>query len=148
MSVSAGSHGLAWLVCMTGLAVAGEPEQAQLADRVCRAGQMPACHNLGMYYRDGRGVPRDEVKALALFLRACEAHVAGACGDRWMVAAEARGAGAAPEVAFRELSALCDGGDAMACANVGFLLTRGVGTPKVLRRACEHGEAIACRAVR
>jgi len=43
-------------------------------DRACAAGALRACRALGTMYRYGRGVPRDEVRALALYHQACPAY--------------------------------------------------------------------------
>jgi TPR repeat protein len=40
------------------------------------------CHNLGLLYRDGLGVPKDERRAAALFEKACRAGMPEACATR------------------------------------------------------------------
>lgn len=50
-------------------------------EQACRAGSAFECANLAVLYRHGRGVGKDNVRALTLFVRACEGGNDFACGS-------------------------------------------------------------------
>ena len=54
-------------------------EEAQRLTSECDQGKYASCVPLGRMYVDGRGVTKDEARAVALFQRACEGGVAEAC---------------------------------------------------------------------
>jgi TPR repeat protein len=54
-------------------------EAIPLYDRACSSGNMIACHQLGMIYDLGHGVPKDEPRAVALVTKACDGNDAEAC---------------------------------------------------------------------
>ncbi len=45
---------------------------SELMQKACDSGYMRACWNLGLLYSNGRGVKRDEKKALSLYKMACD----------------------------------------------------------------------------
>lgn len=52
---------------------------SELMDKACNAGHMRACWNLGLFYSNGRGVSRDEKKALSLYKKACDGGFENGC---------------------------------------------------------------------
>lgn len=50
-------------------------------EKPCTEGSAMACANLAVLYKHGRSVSRDPVRALTLFVRACEGGVNFACGN-------------------------------------------------------------------
>jgi uncharacterized protein len=56
-------------------------DAAKLLARGCKEGHARSCESLGVMYRTGQGVPRDEKRALGLFARACRGGAEGACAQ-------------------------------------------------------------------
>jgi hypothetical protein len=59
-----------------------ESRAAALYEQACTGGDATGCTNLGMLYKNGRGVPKDERRAAALLAQACEAGDSAACARR------------------------------------------------------------------
>jgi TPR repeat protein len=113
-----------------------------------------ACRNLGLMYRDGRGVPADLAKADALLDKACKANVPFACKNAGDLdaAVAAKGNSTHWKQAINHYKAGCDAGDPTACRQLGVMYLDGKGLPKSssaaavwLERACLPDDPIACR---
>ena len=117
----------------------------------CDGGYMDDCYKLGYNYDEGIGVPKDLVKANALYKRACDvAGIGGCAGLGWNYA---NGLGVPKDV--RKASALykraCDGGNMAGCSNLGHSYNYGLGVPKdvgkgfaLYKRACDGGDMGGC----
>jgi uncharacterized protein len=49
-------------------------------EKSCASGEAGACFNLGLFYKQGRGVEADPKRAAELFRQACEGGMDRACG--------------------------------------------------------------------
>lgn len=58
-----------------------QSERPAELEAACSAGDAFSCANLAVLYRHGRGLERDYVRALTLFVTACESHIDFACGS-------------------------------------------------------------------
>ncbi|MBK37026.1 MAG: hypothetical protein CME26_16040 [Gemmatimonadetes bacterium] len=56
-----------------------EPRGPLENQQACDGGDMLACYNLGIMYRDGDGVTQDSARAATLFQRACDGGLEEAC---------------------------------------------------------------------
>jgi TPR repeat protein len=88
----------------------------------CEAGHVLSCSNLGWMYARGRGVARDERRAMAIFLRVYDS--------------------------YRHA---CATGDPSACLSAALMLSRGEQVPRderlaavLVARACELGDRRGC----
>ncbi len=110
-----------------------------------------SCTALGSMYDEGRGVPQDQTKAVALYQRACEGGAPAGCNSLGSMYGEGR-------VVSRDLTKsmdlfrkACEGGYAMGCSNLGLGYAQGKGVKQdyfqavdLFRKACEGRYAIGC----
>src|SRR5690606_21406090 len=90
----------------------GAARARELMQRGCDAGDDASCVELGAAWADGRGGPRDEARAIALWLGLCDRGVALGCaalGHHYHLRD-------AKDEARRYLDRGCAGGDSAACA--------------------------------
>ncbi len=98
-----------------------EPSRAAAAKafaRACDGGYLPSCNGLGVLYRQGLGVGRDDARAIGLFRRACRGDVSTACEHLSfaLVAGQIPVGERAADVAL--LNDKCLAGDAIVCTNL------------------------------
>jgi len=96
----------------------------ELLRRACDGSQQQApypdaCARLGNAYADGDGVGRDDSKAVALFVRACELGLADACLGAGLAYRRGQGVPKNTRLSLELLGKACDGGVAEACRAVG-----------------------------
>jgi hypothetical protein len=152
-----------------GHSVAASPERAATYyDRGCSgsswsASVADACVNLGVLYRDGKGVRQDAHRAVELFTAACgrapsspeDTHTAPvaahACSLLGAQLAHGSGVVADWQRAIELSKKGCDGGDAFGCVNLASAYLNGEGVAQnddralsYFRRACEVGHAESC----
>src|SRR5690606_9096867 len=108
-----------------------------------------ACARLAELYRTGRGVVRDEAKAVEVYGRACEQGSARGCGGKALLV---RNEDAAAARALFERS--CDGGFGAACVSAAEMHEQGEGGPAdavkaawLLKKGCERDDAPSCAAL-
>jgi hypothetical protein len=119
-------------------------------ERPCKAGHQKSCAELGIIYQLGKGVTKDEGKAMALFQPACAAGVAFACtgiGNILVAGGAARDISRARDAYEKGCTDDYPGG----CYAFGVVSARGAlgqdylsRAGPLLLRACEHGHADAC----
>src|SRR5687767_7870560 len=78
------------------LVLPAPPEPAAVTQRrqACKGGDGDACNSLGVDFAYGRGVPRDEAEAAALYRQACEAGNSAGCNNLGEMYAEGKGVAA------------------------------------------------------
>jgi hypothetical protein len=128
-------------------------------DQACRGGYPRACADLAVLLQDGRGVPRDTERAVALDQQACDAGLGVACSNLGMMyRLGAGGVRMDPAEADRWFTkalaayrASCSGPQPTYCANLGWMLESGLGTPAdpeqalvVWKQGCDGGDGEAC----
>ena len=101
--------------------------------------------------RDGQGVTRDMVRALTLFLRACEGSAAIGCYQAAYVQYTGDGLPRDLAAAARFFERACDGDFAAGCTTVARMFQRGTGVTAdaarataLFARGCRLGDASAC----
>ena len=63
--------------------MAADPAKAAgFLDQACQAGDAEGCHDLGVSYEKGSGVPRDPRRAAELLRKACAMGFAQACARK------------------------------------------------------------------
>jgi uncharacterized protein len=119
-----------------------------LYERGCLLGSQYSCVNLGRSYTTGRGVPKDDVRASAIFREACEAGSALACGSlgNWFIQVAADFTRGKPL-----LEQSCNAGVGEMCTVLGYAYDEGLAPVHDLRRAvalyqraCELDSASGC----
>ena len=87
---------------------------------------MPACFNLGNFYKEGRGTKQDFASARKHFEKACNANHAGACNNLGALYFEGKGVKQNKSMAKKYFSKACDLGEQVSCDNYRVLNERGV----------------------
>ncbi len=124
---------------------------AKLSAAACEAGDMQACHRLGVLERGGTGVRENRAHGLALQQRACEAGHGPAC-IAWLTRGPHRVGLKGNAKMAHAVSAACRRGDGEACFAVAWIgvgeLTAAGARPPVhaLARGCRVGHAPSCNA--
>lgn len=117
----------------------------------CAGGFGPACHLLGLQYRDGTGVAKDPARAAAYFQKGCDGGHGASCASLGVAFED--GVGVAKDVprAFALFRKACDATDRWACTRLAFALASGAGIDKdvaeaarLLDRSCAAADAMAC----
>src|SRR3954469_8921726 len=98
---------LGWALLLAGCGPAQAPTNLHSADlpsdappsnqeNACNAGNVKSCSDLGHRFEEGRGVPKDEARAAALYTKACDAGDALACVFLGLLFEDGRGVGKDP----------------------------------------------------
>ena len=121
---------------------------AQLFQKACDGGEAAGCGELGVAYREGRGVPRDVAKAAALFTRGCDGGSMAACANLGL--AHETGAGVARDLAKAAslFTRACEAHDPAACHSVGLMHKNGTGVARNIARAGDAVQGILRRPLR
>ena len=90
---------------------------AQQTGRKCEAGDAASCKKLGELYLNGKGVPKDEERALSIFEKTCDQGNMGACLDTGALYATATGTTVNMARAKQLMDKACAGGEQTACEN-------------------------------
>ncbi|PIE19219.1 MAG: hypothetical protein CSA66_02730 [Proteobacteria bacterium] len=130
----------------------GDPRAAASYYRLgCEARSPAACAGLGALLADGRGVARDEAKAVALLGGACDDGHAPACGRAGALIARGRGVPADPRRGAALTGRGCDAADQRSCVELASLYAEGLGIARdeakavaLWRAACDGGLAAGC----
>jgi TPR repeat protein len=127
---------------------------AQDCTEQCTRGQPDSCNNLGAMYAQGKGVPRDERRAPALYKQACDGGLLMACNN--LATAYFYGEGVAMD---RDHSAAiyettCNAGYPQSCAGLALAYSNGWGKPRdkvhafaLYDEACQGGLSDSCTGV-
>jgi serine/threonine-protein kinase len=126
-------------------------EAGPLLDQACASGGWEACKDLGIMYRDGRGVAEDDSRAAALFAKDCQADPPNGCNRLGVMVANGKGVARDDARAAALYATACNAGDAMGCSNLGNIYATGRGVTRddaqaasLYLKACEAGDAPGC----
>jgi TPR repeat protein len=134
------------------------PEHAETAaqtpaalKQACTRGDLRACSQLGVCYRDGTDVPKDLAQAVRMFRRACDGGHMPGCSNLGVAYANGDSVTKDPVRAATLFKQACEGGYAEACVAIGVAYANADGVPKDLARtvnlfkqACDGGAAKGC----
>jgi TPR repeat protein len=125
------------------------PLAAKLFQRACDLGVAAGCGNLGFLLHEGKAVPPDDVRAIGLLTRACDASWWEGC--YWLGDIYFAGEHEDQPQAYALFERACKEGHAKSCASQGLMLQGGHSVPKdgklaltLLERGCEGGVAFGC----
>ncbi len=124
---------------------------AEVLEAACERGDAAACNRVGAQYATGRGVTRDERKALGLYGRACDMKLALACVNLGGMLFDGDGVPKDEAQSVRFFSQGCEGGAPAGCLNLSAAYSEGRGVPKdpaqafaYAERACSGGARLGC----
>jgi hypothetical protein len=124
---------------------------AQACDVLCQRGHSPSCTGAGVFYLEGRGVPKNDTRALTLFKRACDDSDPPACRHLGDMYRNGQWVPKDPAQAARQYQRSCDLGDGTGCRLLAAMMEAGEGVPKDVKkarqlkaRACKAGDQEAC----
>lgn len=119
--------------------------------KACEHRDGASCFILGALYHNGNGVPKDDVRALALFRKSCAVGWWRGCGRLGESYLWGEGTPADNEMAIDNFERACANHYAPSCFNSAIMYRRGMGVredPKLaaerLRQACDLGLQKAC----
>jgi len=129
---------LAWAQAERRLPGVSDAQAAAWLEAACAREDQAACGLLGSWLVQGRGLPRDERRALEVLQRACEI-----------------GPGVFTTAGCVELASLreraCQGGSTRACVRLGRMIQAGLGldmddarAAALFERSCQAGEPVGC----
>lgn len=117
----------------------------------CNEGDARSCNSLGFIHSKGRGVTKDDAKAVMLYRKACDGGHANGCDNLGFMYSKGRGVTKDEAKAVDFYRKACDGGHASGCDSLGFRIQNGRGTEKneaeavkLYRKACDGGSAMGC----
>jgi len=126
-------------------------QAAELYQKACNGGERKGCHDLGLMYLRGEGVPKDLNRAAGLFKRACDAGGTGGCLDLGLMYLRGEGVPKDLNRAADLYKRACDAGGAPGCTDLGRMYRDGEGVAKDLnraadlfKRACDAGGSVGC----
>jgi TPR repeat protein len=132
-------------------AASGPCTTAQACDARCRRGHVPSCSAAGVFYLEGKGVSKDETKALTLFKRACDESDPPACRHLGSMYKNGQWVPKDDGQAAKLHQRACDLGDGVACRVLSGWVAAGEGVPKDARKArqlkakaCKNGDQESC----
>jgi TPR repeat protein len=127
------------------------PQAAELYRKACDGGERKGCHDLGLMYYRGEGVPKDLNRAADLYKRACDAGGTGGCLDLGLMYLRGEGVPKDPNRAAELYKRACDAGSPPGCTDLGIMYYRGEGVAKdmnqaadLYKRACDAGGSGGC----
>lgn len=115
--------------------------------RGCDLGDMTSCMSLGSDYQSGTGTKQDKGKAAQLYLQACNGGAGTACAilaGMYNGSSGAMGFAADPAKVVKYAARGCEGGNGQSCTILAHVVTDKALALKLLRRACNGNDVIAC----
>jgi TPR repeat protein len=103
--------------------------------RACDSGDRISCRNLGLMCAGGRGVTRNEARAVQLYQRACDLGELLGCTNLELMYELARGVAKDEARAFALYRRMCDDSTTVGCVNLGRMYEFGRGVEKDESRA-------------
>ena len=118
----------------------------------CSKGEAASCATLGSMYRTGKGVDKDDVRALAFYKQSCDAGNQGGCNGVGVM--YENGLGGLPRDEAKAVTLFkqaCDAGDGAGCNSLGRMYLRGKGVPRdearafaLYKQSCDAGFDQGC----
>jgi TPR repeat protein len=138
--------------------IANEPagcDDVEFCARACDAGTADSCRRLATSYETGKGVSKDEARAVSLFDQACTLGDPPACMSAGRMYEFHHGVAKDDAKAASYYKRGCDIGFMASCANYAIMLENGRGVAKdlpaalaIYERACKAGAGLACERVK
>jgi hypothetical protein len=132
-------------------AAIGSCDDVAVCERECDAGSADRCRRLAATYALGQGVDKDEARATALYVKACELKDPPACVFAGQMNEYAHGVPKNDAAAARFYERACDLEWASGCYNFAIMLENGRGVPvdrakagALYQIACTAGAKSAC----
>ena len=124
----------------------GLAQAAGLFRRGCAVDIPDACLRLGGLYRDGRGVSRDDRRAVRLFQEACDGGMWSGCTQLGWMMARGRGLDRDRVGATDLYDRACDAGEPLGCHHLALLLlaTDEARALRLFKKACDAGHKESC----
>ncbi len=126
---------------------------AGACEALCQHGDAGACSDLGLLYRRGRVVARDDSKAAELYKRACDAGFVRGCANLAVLYEIGEGVSRDYARSMSLSQSSCQHGDPIACHNQAILYLHGEGVAvnvarasQLFERSCDGGWAQSCLA--
>jgi len=120
-------------------------------EKDCAHGDGASCFILGSLLHSGRGIPQDDVRAVALFQQSCTSGWWRGCGRLGESYLFGEGTPADRQQALESFEKGCSGHYGPSCFNVAIMYRKGMVGPKDetaarhwLQKACDFGVANAC----
>ncbi len=125
---------------------------AALYKQACDGGDAAGCNDLGYLTSNGKGVPKDEVKAIALYKQACEGSEMVGCTNLGVMNEYGKGMLKNEAQAIVLYKQACDGKSGGGCAALGIMYEYGKGglakdearAATLYEQACDAGNASGC----
>lgn len=121
----------------------------------CSGGDSEACFELANEYVEGRHVTRDETRAAALYVSACDHGNAAACASAGRMYEFAHGVSQDTARALQFYDVGCNAGSMTCCYNQALVLSRRAGSAAdreratdLFARVCRAGSQTACAQIR
>ena len=93
-------------------------EAAELFKKACDGGKMSGCYNLGVMYKKGNGVEKNEQKAVELYKKACDGGKMLGCTNLGFMYANGNGVEKDLGKAAELFKKACDGGNMHGCRSL------------------------------
>jgi TPR repeat protein len=129
----------------------GACEDIDVCEKECATGSADRCRRLAVAYAFGRGVDKDEARAITLYERACDMSDAPACVFAGQMHEYAHGVAEDYAKAAALYGRACDLGWPAGCYNLAIMAERGRGVPQDRAKAadlyqvvCTAGAKQAC----
>jgi TPR repeat protein len=120
-------------------------------EKACARDIAGACTNLGLLYRNGRGVTKDVSRAAALYKKACDANEPSACSNLGLLHNSGEGVAKDESRATALFDKACTAGNAYACSLLGDQYGNGRGAARDeakaavnYTKACDGGIPESC----
>ena len=123
----------------------GTCDDVAICEKECSGGSADRCRRLAATYAFGRGVARDEPRAVTLYAHACDLGDAPACVFAGQMHEYAHGVPKDDALAARLYERACDLSWPAGCYNLAIMLENGRGVPQDRARAADLYE-VACKA--
>jgi TPR repeat protein len=140
---------LLFLILLFLLGCDREKQYAKHFQTLCDEGDMQACNNLAVLYREGGygGIQKDEAKALALFEKACTQQDARACNNLGVIYRDGTAAPKDDKRAKQLFETACALHSPLACSNAVALQTSRARAYLYQLQACVLTAPKACEAL-
>lgn len=128
-----------------------ESKEVVLLQKDCDSGDTWGCYNLGVMYKDGKGVTQNYRKAAELFQKSCSSRNVSGCARLFVMYYKGTGVPQNFEIAAGLLQKVCNGGYATGCNRLGLMYYKGEGVTQnylkaaeLYQKACDKGYAMGC----
>lgn len=127
-------------------------QAAKFMKKICNRGDTSGCYNLGVLYRDGKGVKQSYIQAAKLFEKACNNGDLESCSSLGVAYGKGHGVKQSDTQAIKLWEKACNGNIAKGCYNLAILYDDAqnidqnydIIAQKYYKKACELEHQNAC----